>query len=278
MAEETVMEENNNVVEEISTETSEAPVVAETSTTTGDMAEVEFPVTTEAESWRIADLAPKMELHGVVQSIELFGAFVDIGAERPGLLHISQINREGKEPVRNVGDFVKVGDALMTYVLEVDHEKQRVTLTLAKPPAMTWGELNLGDVVKATIVRIEKYGAFADIGAERPGLIHVSELADDYVGSPNTVVNVGDVVDAKIIGLDKRKKQIDLSIRQLEIPMPESEAREEELTAMAMALRQAFSNDRGDGRDRKRNKKKDRRRDHEQTDIIARTLHYHDNN
>jgi ribosomal protein S1 len=176
-----------------------------------------------------------------------------------------------------VADFVKVGDEITSYVFDIDEERGRITLTMTKPPARTWTELQVGDVVKATIVRIEKYGAFADIGAERPGLIHVSELADDYVGSPNTVVNVGDVVDAKIINIDRKKKQIDLSIRQVELGVMKEDNQEENLTSMGMALRQALAGSSDSRGDKKRNKKKDRRRDRdEQSHIIARTLHYHD--
>lgn len=228
---------------------------------------------TVKRQFSIADLVPKTELEGNVIAVELYGAFVDVGVERPAMLHISQFS---EEPVYDLHNRIKVGDAVKAWVMDVDKERQRVTLTLIKPPAVTWGELNINDVVTGTVVRIEKYGAFVDVGGERPGLIHVSELGEDYVSSPNTVVNVGDVVRAKIIGLDKKKRQIDLSIRALEAEnkvMPEEE-RDEELTAMAMALRQALGSSGKDDRRRKKGKDSKRHRP-EQDDIISRTLQYH---
>jgi small subunit ribosomal protein S1 len=218
----------------------------------------------------IADLTTKMEVRGKVVKVDLAGAMVDLGLEQPGFLHISQLSTKR---VNNVIDVVKEGDEVTAYVLELDKEKGRIILTLIKPPALTWAELRemANKVVKGTVVRLEKFGAFIDIGAERPGLVHVSELADEYVGSPDAVVKVGDQVEVKIIGVDLNKKQIDLSMKSFaHVIEDEEEDGEEELTAMAIALRRAMSMSE-DQRGKKRRDKKEKVGG-VQAEILARTL------
>lgn len=243
---------------------------------TADNSQAETPVVnqdaspTAADSPRsIADLAVKTELKGKVAKIDLAGAKVDIGLGQLAFLHISQLSTKR---VNNVTDVVKEGDEITAYVLDIDKKDGRISLTLIKPPALTWSELKgkLNQVVSGTVVRLEKFGAFVDIGAERPGLVHVSELADEYVGSPETVVKVGDPVEAKIIGIDINKKQIDLSIKAVNqvLVVEEEEDEDEQLTAMALALRKAMGSDRSD---KKRRDKKDRA-SAVQDEIINRTL------
>lgn len=217
----------------------------------------------------IADLAPKMELKGKIVKIDLAGAFVDLGIEQPGFLHISQLSTKR---VNNVTDEVNVGDEVTVYVLEVDKERGRISLTRIKPPAFLWNELQgmVNQVLPGKVVRVEKFGAFVDIGAERPGLVHVSELSDEYVGSPESVVEEGQDVEVRIIGIDTRKKQIDLSMKAVAAPVYEETEDEEsdELTAMEIAWRRAQENA---AKSRKRRKGKDKR-SAQQSDILARTL------
>jgi small subunit ribosomal protein S1 len=228
----------------------------------------------------LGDLAPKMELRGTVKRLELFGAFVDIGVGQDALLHISQL---GRPNVRNVEDVVKVGDEITVYVLKVDPAAGRVALSLVKPPDFTWDDLKEGSIVTGKIVRVENFGAFVDIGAERPGMIHVSELSDNYVGSASDVAKVGEVVQARIIKIDRKGRKIDLSLKAAEEPVVMPQEEEEDLnipTAMELALREAMdsketSRDRRDKRERDKRDKQQRR---EQDDIIARTLRDHSNN
>jgi len=94
------------------------------------------------------------------------------------------------------------------------------------PPLMLeWRELKPEMVVKGKVIRLETFGVFVEIGAERPGLVHISELAHSYIRTPNEVVHEGDEIEVKILEVDRRKKQIKLSMKALqEIPVePEEE-------------------------------------------------------
>ncbi len=229
----------------------------------------------------IDEVTPKMELKGTVKKIDLYGALVDIGVGRLGLLHISQLS-EGH--VKNVTDVLNEGDEITVWVQDVDRKKGRINLTMLKPPDVTWKDIDEGGVFKGTVVRVEKFGAFVDIGAERPGLVHVSELAKGYVGDPSEVVSVGDEIEVKVIGINRRKRQIDLSVRALEETAKvqveaDAETNEKLPTAMELALRQAMessgmampaSADRGGKRRNKKNKRRN-----EREDIFMRTLQQH---
>jgi predicted RNA-binding protein with RPS1 domain len=226
----------------------------------------------------IDEISPKMELLGTIKKIELYGALVDVGISQWGLLHISQIS---EDHVKNVSDVLSEGQQVTVWVQEIDRKKGRINLTMKKPAAVDWNDLAVNGVFTGTVVRVEKFGAFVDIGVERPGLVHVSELANGYVGNPSDVVNVGDEIEVKVIGVNRRKKQIDLSVRALEQPtvveVDEEEA-EELPTAMELALRQALegsgmSYSKEGGKGKRRTKKTKRREENEA--IFARTLQQH---
>ncbi|MBZ0293974.1 MAG: S1 RNA-binding domain-containing protein [Anaerolineae bacterium] len=227
--------------------------------------------TTSAPS-SIDELKRGMELRGTIKRIELYGAFVDIGVGTDGLLHISQL---GKPNVRNVEDVVKEGDEVTAYILKVDKEEKRVALSLVKPPAVTWDNLKEGDQVTGKVVRLENFGVFVDIGAERPGMVHVSELADGFVKSPSDVVSVGQEVEARILKVNRKKRQIDLTMKSVEEPVATSfQAEEDEHlpTAMELALRRAMEQQEDAEEERGKKKQKSNRRAEEQDDILARTL------
>jgi predicted RNA-binding protein with RPS1 domain len=132
-------------------------------------------------------------------------------------------------------------------------------------------------VHRGKIVRIEKFGVFVDIGAEKPGLVHISELAAGYVTKPEDVVQKGDEVDVKVINVNRRKKQIDLSMKvlaaaQSQAVSPEDQP-EEVPTAMALALQKALKRDApGSGSDAG-NRKTSRQENNKQEEILRRTLH-----
>jgi ribosomal protein S1 len=158
-----------------------------------------------------AALEPKTKLSGKILKTTLAGALVDIGQSIPGVLHISQIS---ETPVNKVEDVLKEGQEVTVWVKRV--RKDRVELTMMEPLAYDWKELKVDMVVKGKVTRLETYGAFVDFGAERPGLIHVSELAHGYVKTAGDVVKPGDEVEAKVLDVDRRKRQIRLSVKALQ--------------------------------------------------------------
>jgi small subunit ribosomal protein S1 len=156
-------------------------------------------------------LEPKAKLSGKVLKTTLAGALVDVGQNIPGVIHISQLSTE---PVNKVEDVVKEGQTVEVWVRRV--KKDRIELTMVQPLALEWKEIEPDMVVKGKVVRLETYGAFVDIGAERPGMVHVSELAHGYVKTPAEIVKEGDEVEAKVLDVNRKKKQIKLSMKALE--------------------------------------------------------------
>ena len=136
---------------------------------------------------------------------------MDVGQPLPGVIHIAQLSTE---PVNKVEDVVKEGQAVEVWVRRV--KKDRIELTMIQPLALEWKEIEPDMVVKGKVVRLEAYGAFVDIGAERPGMVHVSELAHGYIKTPSEIVKEGDEVEAKVLDVNRKKKQIKLSMKALE--------------------------------------------------------------
>src|SRR5215211_1082896 len=166
-----------------------------------------LPVTDQPEAQapqRLEDLQPKMKLTGTVKKIELFGAFVDVGVGRDGLVHISAMS---KKPVNKVEDVVKEGDTVTVWVRRVDTQAGRIELSMVEPSGLDWSDIRNGQIYTGKVVKIEKFGAFIDVGAERPGLIHISELANYRVENVTEIVKMGDTVEVKVIGVDSRKRQ-----------------------------------------------------------------------
>jgi ribosomal protein S1 len=153
-------------------------------------------------------LQPKARLTGKVIKTTIAGAILDIGQKVPGVVHISQIS---KEPVNKVEDALTVGQSVDVWVRRICDD--RVELTMIEPLGLEWREIEAGMLVKGKVERLETYGAFVDIGAERPGMVHVSEISHDYVKNPAEVLKVGDEVESKVLDVDRRKKQIRLSIK-----------------------------------------------------------------
>lgn len=207
-------------------------------------------------------LEPKTKLSGKVLKTTLAGALVDVGQNIPGVIHISQLS---ESPVNKVEDVVKEGQTVDVWVRRV--KKDRIELTMIQPLALEWKEIEPDMIVRGKIVRLESYGAFVDIGAERPGMIHVSELAHGFVKTPGEVVKEGDEIEAKVLDINRKKKQIKLSMKALEPeieefkpakketkkggkrsprkeaaePVQQEEPREPELTAMQIAWQEALN-------------------------------------
>lgn len=186
---------------------------------------MEQNVTAETNRIPISEIKQKMKFTGKVLKTTLAGAAIDIGAERPAMLHVSQLVTDSNEPILSVTDVMKEGEDIEVWVKRV--RDQRIELTMIKPLDLEWREIKTGLAVKGKVVRLETFGAFVEIGAERPGLIHISEMAHGYVRTPSDVMKEGDEIEAEIIDFNRKKKQIKLSIKAL-TPEPEKEEKFEQ--------------------------------------------------
>ena len=187
-----------------------------------------------------AGLRPKMQLTGTVRSVEMFGLVVDVGVAHDGLVHVSELNDANDE---NGGREFESGQEITAWVKQVDHEANRLTLTLREPAAVDWHDLKPGQVYLGKVVRVERFGIFVDIGAERPGLVHVREITMGMLRHPDEVVTLGEEVEAQVVGVKIKKRQIDLSMRALEQQaVAEIEDETPKATAMELAIRSAMAN------------------------------------
>jgi predicted RNA-binding protein with RPS1 domain len=190
-----------------------------------------------------------MKVAGKVLKTSLAGAVVDIGIGIPGVIHISKIK---KGSVTRVADVLEVGQDIEVWIQRVDLKKKKIELTMLEPVGLDWGELKPDLELTGKVSRIEKYGVFVDIDAERPGLVHISEMAHGYVRTPTDIVQKGDEVQVKVLKVNRRKKQIKLSMKALEEPPQEEfeleddeEEKEETPTAFEAAIRKAMDSSDG---------------------------------
>lgn len=151
---------------------------------------------------------------GKVKRIVDYGAFIDLGGYE-GLLHVSELDHKR---VEHPADVLQEGQELDVYVLGVDGEKERVSLSRKKLLKSPW-EIAVdtyaeGDIVDGTIVRIAPFGAFVELDPGVDGLVHISQLADYRVEKPEDVVSVNQPVRVKILSVDAVEKRIGLSIRE----------------------------------------------------------------
>jgi ribosomal protein S1 len=147
-----------------------------------------------------------------------------------------------RERVNRVEDVVQPGQTVDVWVQHVDPVGGRLDLTMIQPLVHEWHDLKPGLKVQGVVVKMERFGAFVDIGSERPGLVHVSEMSADYVGRPEDVVHIGDKIDVVVLEVDRKKKQIRLSMKAAEAPAVDDVADSEEplATAMELALKKAL--------------------------------------
>ena len=216
----------------------------------------------------IGDLKKKMRLEGVVKSTEIIGVLVDIGIGHDGLVHISEFNQYSGSVAKNDLD---VGQKITVWVKKTDEKSGQISLTLKEPLALEWNDLKPGQVYTGNITRLEKYGAFVNIGAERPGLVHVSEITTGRLEHPDEMLTIGEEVEVQLLGINKKKRQINLSMRVLEKKFMESEEEGDPIpTAMEIALRGAMTSE-SDSKQMARLKHKKESKS-TQDDILRRTL------
>ncbi len=177
----------------------------------------------EEKIW--ADIEVGDRYNGTVKSLTGYGAFVDIGGV-DGMVHISELSWAR---IKNPSEVVSVGDIIEVYIKDLDKEKKRISLGYKKAEDNPWtifqNNYNVDDVVKATIVSMTTYGAFARIIPGVDGLIHISQIANKHVAKPQDELKIGQEVDAKITAVDLEQKRVSLSIRAL---LPEEEVAVEE--------------------------------------------------
>ena len=167
---------------------------------------------------------------GVVKSMTSYGAFVDLGGV-DGMVHFTELSWKH---IKSPAEVVSIGDEITVFVKSFNAEKKRISLGYKTEATNPWYIFThtyaIGDVAPVKIVSLMPFGAFAEIVDGVDGLIHISEIADHRIGKPADVLQVGQVVDAKILDIDSEKQKVALSIRALlEAARDEEEAMPEEI-------------------------------------------------
>jgi small subunit ribosomal protein S1 len=165
----------------------------------------------------LKDLAKDQIREGVVKNITDFGAFVDLGGI-DGLLHITDMSW-GR--VSHPSEIAKIGDRVRVKVLNFDPEKERISLGLKQLEPYPWegveDKYKVGDRINGKVVSITDYGAFIELEKGVEGLIHVSEMSwTRHVRHPSKVVNIGDIIEAVVLKVDKANEKISLGLKQVE--------------------------------------------------------------
>ena len=158
-------------------------------------------------------LSKGMRLKGTVSSIVDFGAFVDLGGI-DGLIHISELSWSH---VNHPSEVVKVGEEVEVEVLDVDLQRERISLGLKQTTEDPWTKLvetyPVGTIVDGKVTKIVPFGAFIELGANVEGLVHISEMAMRHIDSPAQVVKVGDAVKVKVMDVNVERRRISLSMK-----------------------------------------------------------------
>ncbi|WP_338747762.1 30S ribosomal protein S1 [Janibacter alittae] len=151
---------------------------------------------------------------GVVSSIVNFGAFVDLGGV-DGLVHVSELSWKH---IDHPSEVVEVGDEVTVEVLDVDMDRERVSLSLKATQEDPWQHFArthaIGQVVPGKVTKLVPFGAFVRVEDGIEGLVHISELAERHVELPEQVVNVGQEIFVKVIDIDLERRRISLSLKQ----------------------------------------------------------------
>ena len=170
------------------------------------------------EFWKNCEVGKRYT--GVVKSLTSYGAFVDLGGVF-GMIHISELSWTH---IKHPSEVVNVGDTVEVYVKDINTETKKISLGFKNADDNPWEILKrdypVGTVVKAKIVGLTTFGAFANIIPGIDGLIHISQIANKRIEKPADVLSVGEEVDAKITAIDFEKKRVSLSMRAL---LPEDE-------------------------------------------------------
>lgn len=167
-------------------------------------------------------------IEGTVQRITSFGAFVDIGGV-DGLVHISQL---AHEHVEKASDVVSEGDKIKVEILSVDRDNERISLSHKNTLPGPWTDIESrvapGATVDGTVKRLVNFGAFVEILPGVEGLVHISQIANRHIGTPQEVLEVGQSVKVKVLDVNEKEERISLSIKELEQEQEEKEYKQYE--------------------------------------------------
>ena len=155
-------------------------------------------------------------VEGKISNIVDFGAFVDLDGI-DGLIHISELSWSH---VNHPSEVVAIGDTVRIKVLDIDRDRQRISLGLKQTQEDPWQRVlnshRPGDVLEGEVTKVVAFGAFVEILPGVEGLVHISELADHHVESPGEVVEPGTKLNVKILEIDEERRRLSLSIKQVE--------------------------------------------------------------
>ncbi|MDQ4000920.1 MAG: 30S ribosomal protein S1 [Actinomycetota bacterium] len=196
---------------------------------------------------------------GTVSNLVDFGAFVDLeGID--GLIHISELSWNH---VDHPSEVVDVGEEVQVKVLEVDRDRERISLGLKQTRKDPWQEIvervNVGETIHGRVTKLVSFGAFVEVAEGVEGLIHISELADHHVETPDEIVRSGDEVNARIIDVDAKRRRLSLSLRPKKEEHEEGDDREDR-PRREERFRRDYDEPRG-SRDRDRDRDRDKDRD-----------------
>ena len=155
-------------------------------------------------------------VEGTISNIVDFGAFVDLDGI-DGLIHISELSWGH---VNHPSEVLSVGQTVQVKVLDIDRERQRISLGLKQTQEDLWQRVvntyNVGDVLEGKVTKVVAFGAFVEVMEGVEGLVHISELAPHHVENPREVVNPGDVGRVKILEIDDERRRLSLSFKRVE--------------------------------------------------------------
>ena len=161
-------------------------------------------------------LQPGLIVEGQISNIVDFGAFVDLNGI-DGLIHISELSWSH---VNHPSEILSIGDTVAVKVLDIDRERQRISLGLKQTQEDPWQRVvdtyNVGDELEGTVTKVVTFGAFVEILDGVEGLVHISELAPHHVENPREIVSPGDDVKVKILEIDSERRRLSLSVKRVE--------------------------------------------------------------
>ena len=164
----------------------------------------------------LGNLEPGQVVEGKISNIVDFGAFVDLDGI-DGLIHISELSWSH---VNHPSEVVAIGDTVRIKVLDIDRDRQRISLGLKQTQEDPWQRVisthRPGDVLEGAVTKVVAFGAFVEILPGVEGLVHISELADHHVESPSEVVEPGTKLNVKILEIDEERRRLSLSIKRVE--------------------------------------------------------------